>query len=171
VGGQAFVFARAQVDELAAARLGRRWFTGADQERDISFLSVAAERGLSALARELPPDARVLLVSLSPFLAPYDFYLAPRRLRLLIHVDETLAERAIERFPQSAGQARRHMRQIEERGQRLTPEHLAEALGQSDWLIVFMGGVESLPLGPGAPRLVPVAQHEQAALFRVERAP
>jgi hypothetical protein len=171
VGAQAFVFASAQVDEFAAARRGRRWFTGPVQERDLSFLSVAAQRSLSGIDAELPSDARVLLVSLSPFLAPYDFYLAPRTLRVLIHVDEQLGERAIGRFPQSAGQARRYLRQIEQRGQRLTPEHLHEALLDCDWLIVFMGALEALPLGEDAPRLVPVTRHEQAALFRVERAP
>jgi hypothetical protein len=168
IGTQALIFARAQVDEYAAARRGRSWFTGPVQERDLSFLSVAAHRSLSAMANDIPSDARVLLVSLSPFLAPYDFYLAPRALRILIEVDDQLAQRAIERYPQSANQARRYLQQIEERGQRLTSEHLRVALATCDWLIVFMGRVEELPLGPDAPQLVPVGRHEQAALFRVE---
>jgi len=171
IGVQALVFARSQAGGFEAARLGRRWFTGPGQERDLSFLSVAAERSLTGIAAHLPPDARVLLVSGTPFLAPYDFYLAPRPLSLLIDVDDELTERAIEHFPQSAGQARRYRRQIEERRQRLTPEHLHEALSRCDWLIVFMGGPDTLPPLADGPRLLPVAEFEQAALLRVERAP
>lgn len=171
VGVQAVVFARAQADEYRAARLGRHWFTGPEQTRDLSFLSATACRSLSAVATAMPPDARVLLVSRVPFLAPYDFYLLPRRLRILVEVDEQLAERAAERFPHAAQHARDFLARIVERGQRLTPDHLREGLAASDWLVVFMGDVGTLPLGPDAPWLQRVSEHEAATLYRVVRGP
>ena len=140
----------------------------------MAYLPIAAARNLGALEPRIPPRARVLLVTPSPFVLAYDFYLAPRPLTVLMRVDPTLLERAASRHPATARQAERWLTQIVERGQALTPERLAAELPRADWVVTFLADAEELGLlapgllPPGA-RLELVDQQDQAALYELVR--
>jgi len=173
VGLQLVVFARATAQALPLLWQGRQWFSGPHQP-DVAYLPIAAARSLGPLEPSIPREARVLLVTPSPFVLPYDFYLAPRPLTLLMRVDPTLIEKAAALHPATARQAERWLTKIFERGQVLTEERLRAELPRADYVVTFLGDAAQLGLlapgllPPGA-RLEPVDRQDQAALYRVER--
>jgi len=173
VGLQALVFAGTVGDSLVLLWRGRQWFSGPGQP-DVAYVPIAAARNLGALEPEIPADARVLLVTPSPFVVAYDFYLAPRPLTVLMRLDPTLIEKAAASHPATARQAERWLSQLEARGQALTVERLRQELPRADYVLTFLGDAGQLGLDrpgllpPGA-TLEPVDRREQAALYRVVR--
>ena len=163
VGVQLVVFAGTESEALRLLWQGREWFAG-PARADVSFLTIAAARDLGALEPRIPREARVLVVTTSPFVVPYDFYLAPRPLTVLMRLDPALVERYAAVMPAMARQATHWLQEMEERGQSLTDEHLREALSRADYVLVFLGDAESVGL---AARLELVAREGQSTLYRV----
>jgi hypothetical protein len=167
------VFARAESAALPLLWQGRQWFQGPHQP-DVAYLPIAAARNLGPLEPRIPRQARVLLVTPSPFVLPYDFYFAPRPLTVLMRVDPTLVERAAAHHPATARQAERWLAQIVERGQALTDERLAVELPRADYVVTFLADAAQLGLlapgllPPGA-RLEPVDRQDQAVLYELIR--
>ena len=167
------MFARAESEALPLLWQGRQWFRGPHQPV-VAYLPIAAARNLAPLEPRIPPQARVLLVTSTPFVLPYDFYFAPRPLTVLMRVDPTLIERYATRLPATARQAERWLDQIVARGQELTHERLAAELPRADYVVTFLAGAEELGLlapgllPPGA-RLEPVDRQDQAALYELVR--
>lgn len=173
VGVQLVVFAGTESEALRLLWQGREWFAGPARP-DVAYLTIAAARDLGALEPRIPQQARVLVVTSSPFVVPYDFYLAPRPLTVLMRLDPALIERYAAAMPAVARQASRFLRQFEERGQSLTDEHLRAALPQADYVIVFQGdaatvGLPRPDLLPPAARLELVAREGQSTLYRLMR--
>ncbi|HZM00940.1 MAG TPA: hypothetical protein VFD43_11890 [Planctomycetota bacterium] len=173
VGVQLLVFARTEGDALPLLWQGRQWFRGPPRT-DVAYLSIAAARNLEPLAALIPSDARVLLVTPSPFVVPYDFYFAPRPLAVLMRLDPTLIEKAAASHPGTARQAERWLAKIEERGQALTAERLRQELPRADYVVTFLAdaaqlGLHRADLLPPGSRLHEVDQREQAMLYRLER--
>jgi hypothetical protein len=173
VGVQLLVFARTESEALGLLWQGREWFAGPPRP-DVAYLTVAAARELGALEPRLPPQARVLVVTTSPFVVPYDFYLAPRSLTVLMRLDPALVERYAAVSPATARQATRWLAEMEERGQALTDERLREALPRADYVLVFLGdaaavGLQRAELLPAHARLELVAREGQSTLYRLER--
>ena len=143
-------------------------------QADAGFVPIAAARSLGPLEAQIPRTARVLLVTPSPFVVPYDFYLAPRPLTVLMRLDATLIDKAAALHPATARQAGRWLAQMQARGQSLTEERLRAELPRADYVITFLG--DAPQLGLMQPGLLPpggslelVDQHEQAALYRLVR--
>ena len=173
VGIQLVVFVRTEGEALKLLWQGRQWFSGPAQS-DVAYLPIAAARNLAPLEPQIPLDARVLLVTPSPFVVPYDFYLAPRPLTVLMRLDATLLEKAATLHPSTARQAERWLAQMQERGQSLTEERLQQELPRADYVITFLGdaaqlGLQKPGLLPPGSRLELVNRQEQAALYRVVR--
>lgn len=171
VSVQLVVFARTESEALRLLWQGREWFAGPARP-DVSYLTIAAARDLGALEPRIPRQARVLVVTPSPFVIPYDFYLAPRPLTVLMRLDPALAERYATVNPATGRQAARWLQQLEERGQSLTDEHLRAALPGADYVVVFQGDAEAVGLQrpgllPPPARLELVAREGQSTLYRV----
>ena len=173
VGVQLVVFLGTEVPALRLTWQGREWFAGPPRP-DVSYLTIAAARELAALEPRLPQQARVLVVTPSPFVVPYDFYLEPRPLTVLMRLDPALVERYAAAAPAVARQASRLLEQLEERGQSLTDEHLRAALPHADYVLVFQGdaaavGLQRTELLPAQARLELVAREGRSTLYELVR--
>lgn len=116
----------------------------------------------------------MLLVTSSPFVVPYDFYLAPRPLTVLMRLDATLLEKVAALYPATARQAERWLAQMQARGQSLTEERLRAELPRADYVITFLGdaaqlGLQQAGMLPPGESLELVDRQEQAALYRLVR--
>lgn len=164
---------RTEGEALRLLWQGHEWFTGAPRA-DVAYVPIAAARNLAPLEPQIPQQARVLLVTPSPFVAPYDFYLAPRPLTVLMRLDATLIEKAVAQHPATARQAERLLAQLQQRDLSLTEERLRQELPRADYVVTFLGDAVQLGLQkpgilpPGA-SLQPIDRQEQAALYRVVR--
>lgn len=173
VGVQLLVFVRVESEALRLLWRGGQW-APSEGVPDVAFLPLAAAHSLGALEPQIPRDARVLLVTPSPFVVPYDFYLAPRPLTVLMRLDATLVEKAAALHPGTARQAQRWLEKLQARGMALTEERLRAELPRADYVITFLG--DAAQLGLLRPELLPpgaslalVDRQPQAALYRLVR--
>ncbi|HTE05847.1 MAG TPA: hypothetical protein VK824_06605 [Planctomycetota bacterium] len=165
---EAGLYAVSQRDALHANLRVRDSVRGA-ASGDPNFVPLAAFEGLEDVARSVPPDARVLVVTSSPLPTAYDFPLLPRPVHLLFAVDGLLAQAA--GFPgPTSQQALDWVASLEQRGQRLAPGTLAEQLAAADVLITVLIEPSALPWPEGAPRPQLLARSGLAAAWRLATA-
>jgi len=128
----------------------------------------AALLDLPPLLRDVPDDTRVLLVTgpVMPF--AWDFHVLPRPLEVLVSAPENLVARAVRKL-ETADDLKGWLAWLEERGMRLTPERLADALSRNDVLVAFAIDRDDFGLPPdlASARLQLVDTHGQVALYRI----
>jgi len=130
--------------------------------------ALLAARDLPPLLRDVPADARVLLVGGSAVPVAWDAHVAPRPLRVLLRVDEGLLARAA-REPGLQGPLAAWRGHLVRRELALTPARLARELPRHDVVLAFQ--LDPAELAPAAAQagvtLHPLATHGSATLLAV----
>lgn len=125
------------------------------------YLQRLAFRSLPRLARSIPDDARVLLLTESLWPVQFEYYFLPRPFAFLQALDPSVLEHVDERYPLRAEGARIRYGDLERRGQRLTPERVERELARADYVVCFLGGERWVER-----RLERVTAVESASLWR-----
>ncbi|MEW6747257.1 MAG: hypothetical protein AB1486_31380 [Planctomycetota bacterium] len=162
---QVAVALRFEVRTLREAAGEWRSFSLERVEASPSDLDAELYRCLLRLTREIPEGASVVL--LTGVLRPlsYEYYLAPYRASILHRFDSDLVGRLIELQPDQARVIRAYFDFLDERGLRLTPERLDEALRQADYVITYR--IDAALIG-GRPFVTADRYSEIAVLWRRE---
>jgi hypothetical protein len=128
----------------------------------------AALLDLPPLLRDVPDDARVLLVTGPVLPFAWDFHVLPRPLDVLVSAPDRLVARAMRKL-EAPDVLERWLADLEARGLLLTPERLFDALSRNDVLLAFAIDRDALGLSPdvAAERLQLVERHGLVALYRI----
>lgn len=122
---------------------------------------------LPPLLRDVPDDARVLLVSGPVLPFAWDFYVMPRPLEVLVSAPDVLVTRAMRKL-EAPDVLERWLAYLDKQGFLLTPDRLADALARNDVLVAFVIDRQDLGLPPDlAGRLQLVDSHGLATLYRI----
>ncbi len=161
----------ALIDEVGTALRSRAAELSPESVPDTWQPDRLAARDLLPLLRDVPADARVLLVAGVSSPCFFDAHTLPRPLRVLQDVDEALLARA------ERERGLRHVvvmwrRHLDRRELRLTPGRLLRELPRHDVLLAFLhddeAGLQAAAAAAGV-TLRRRASHGVATLFEVQR--
>jgi len=125
----------------------------------------SAARTFPVIVRDVPRQARVLVVSTVLVRVPYEFWLLPRPFAMLLWFPAGIIDEVARTQPRLALAAAHRRRILAQRGQIWDERALAEQLARADYVITF--GCDLPP--PHRDRLRPRRHLEQTALYAVER--
>lgn len=126
-----------------------------------------ALRAMPELLRDVPADAKVLLVSSLFLQVQYEYYVLPRPYRQLQLWSEQILDLIAKHAPEGLVEARRRRERLDARGVLLTAPRLAAGLEWADYVV--MAGAAVPELAAHLPRLEPRGEQLQFALYRVRR--
>jgi hypothetical protein len=154
--------------DLQRARDVRDGLAHPDPQGLAGHSAFAALLDLPPLLRDVPDDARVLLVTGPVLPFAWDFHVLPRPLDVLVSAPDRLVAHVLRKL-EAPNVLEGWLDYLEARGMRLTPERLADAISHNDVLVAFAIDRDALGLPPdvAAERLQLVDRHGVVALYRI----
>ncbi len=138
----------------------------ADASSDPGNEGILTLRALPVLLRDVPTDARVLLVSSLFAQVPYEYYVLPRPFRMLLVWSDQVLALIDQHLPQLSVEARRRQERLRGWDALLTAESLARGVAWAQFVVVAGPWLPELELHKA--RLEAVGEpRPQFAVYRV----